>query len=87
MDRFAVFSDACDFVDTRCGLENIKCPTLILAASKDQVVTPEASQKIYDRLKAAGTPCELQMYEGYGHAVFDELPEFKSKILEFLSAP
>lgn len=87
MDRFAIFSDACDFVDTRSGLENIKCPTLILAASKDQVVTPEASQKIYDRLKAAGTPCELKMFEGYGHAVFDELPEFKTKILEFLSAP
>ena len=86
MDRFAIFSNACDFVDTRGVIEKIKCPTLVLAAGDDRVVTPEASQKIVERLEAAGTPHEFQMYEGYGHAAFDELKEFKTRILKFLSA-
>ena len=37
-----------------------------------------------NKLKAAGTPCELEMYEGRGHAVFDELKEYKDRIFEFL---
>ena len=26
----------------------------------------------------------LKMYNGYGHAVFDEAPDFKESMLEFL---
>ena len=84
MDRFAVFSRACDFVDACSAIERIKCPVLVLAASDDRVVTPEASLKIVDKLKASGVPYEFQMFEGYGHAVFDELKEYKTRIYEFL---
>ena len=84
MDRFAIFSHECDSVDTREDLGKIKCPVLVLAASDDRVVLPVASEKIVERLKTAGIPYEFQMFEGFGHAAFDELKEYKSRIYEFL---
>lgn len=84
MDRFAIFSRECDSVDTREALGRIKCPVLVLAASDDRVVLPVASEKIVDKLKASGVPYEFQMFEGYGHAAFDELKEYKACIYEFL---
>lgn len=87
MDRFAIFSHECDSVDTREDLGKIKCPVLVLAASDDRVVLPVASEKIVERLKAAGIHYEFQMFEGFGHAAFDELKEYKSRIYEFLQKP
>ena len=84
MDRFALCADLCDTVNTIDELYKIKCPTLVLGAGDDKVVTAQASLIIADKLKAAGTPCELEMYEGRGHAVFDELKEYKDRIFEFL---
>lgn len=84
MDRFAIFARECDNVDTGDMLASIKCPVLVLAASDDRVVLPVASEKIINKLKAAGIPCEFQMFEGYGHAAFDELKEYKDRILQFL---
>lgn len=84
MERFAIFADACDYVDTYADLGKIKCPTLVLGAGADRVVTPEASEKIAEKLKSEKVPCEFYMYEGCGHAVFDELHEYKERIFRFL---
>ena len=84
LERFALFADACDFVNTYDDLGKIKCPTLVLGAGKDRVTTPEASIKLAEKLKSEGVPCESYMYEGCGHAVFDELTEYKKRIFEFL---
>ena len=84
LDRFALFSDACDYVDTYDDLGKIRCPVLVLGAGKDLVTTPEASVKIAEKLKGAGVPCEFYMYEDCGHAVFDELPDYKKRIFDFL---
>lgn len=84
MDRFAIFARECDNVDTGDMLASIKCPVLVLAASEDRVVLPVASEKIVDKLKAAGVPYEYEIFEGYGHAVFDEIKEYKDRILQFL---
>lgn len=84
MERFAVFADACDEVNTYGDLGKIKCPTLVLGAGADRVVTPEAAVKLAEKLKAENVPCEFYMYEGCGHAVFDELKEYKERIFNFL---
>lgn len=85
MDRFAIFAHACDFVDTYADLGKIKCPVLVLGAGKDQVTTPEGATKLADKLKSEGVPCEYYLYEEFGHAVFDELSEYKTRILDFLN--
>ena len=84
LDRFAVFANACDHVDTYGDLGKIRCPVLVLGAGRDRVTTPEASVKIADKLKSEGSACEFFMYENYGHAVFDELGDYKKRIFEFL---
>ena len=84
MDRFAIFARECDNVNTGDMLASIKCPVLVLAASEDRVVLPVASDKIVARLKAAGVPYEYKIFEGYGHAAFDEIKEYKDRIYEFL---
>ena len=83
MDNFAIFAHACDFVNTYDDLGKIKCPTLVLGAGKDLVTTPEASVKLADKLKSEGVPCEFYMYEDCGHAVFDELSDYKKRIFDF----
>lgn len=84
--RFAITAEACAGVDTYDKLDQIKCPTLVLGAGADHVVGYEASVKIAEKLKAAGTPCEFYTYEGYGHAVFDEAKDYKDRILQFFKA-
>ena len=84
MDNFAIFAHACDFVNTYDDLGKIKCPTLVLGAGKDRVTTCEASVKLADKLKAEGVPCESYIYEDCGHAVFDELSDYKKRIFDFL---
>ncbi|SHM51394.1 Pimeloyl-ACP methyl ester carboxylesterase [Fibrobacter sp. UWR3] len=84
MDRFAIFARECDNVDTGDMLASIKCPVLVLAASEDRVVLPIASDKIVEKLRTANVPCEYEIFEGYGHAAFDEIKEYKDRIYEFL---
>jgi alpha-beta hydrolase superfamily lysophospholipase len=57
----------------------------VLAASEDRVVLPIASDKIVEKLRTANVPCEYEIFEGYGHAAFDEIKEYKERIFEFLN--
>lgn len=86
LSRFATLARECDFVDTYNDLGKIKCPVFVIAASDDRVVTPIASTKIVDKLKQENCSCEFYMYDGYGHAVYDEAKDYKSRILNFLES-
>ena len=57
---------------------------MILGAELDQVLGVIASREIAEVLKQNGVPVELYIYEKYGHAAYDEAPDFRSRILEFL---
>ena len=50
-----------------------------MGGSEDQVTGIESSREIAEKLN-----CEIVVYEGYGHAVYDENEEFKAKAKEFL---
>ena len=60
-------------------LEQIKCPVLVLGAGEDKVVGVQSSLDIANKLN-----CEYFIYEGYGHGVYDEAPDYLSHIKEFL---
>jgi dipeptidyl aminopeptidase/acylaminoacyl peptidase len=47
--------------------DTIERPVLILQGDSDEVVPKSQSEAIYQRLKARGVECELQVYEGEGH--------------------
>lgn len=84
MARFCVLAKACLAFEAYEGLSRLKCPTLVLGAELDQVLGVIASREIAEVLKQNGVPTELYVYENYGHAAYDEAPDFRSRILEFL---
>lgn len=52
-------------------LEQIKCPVYVFAGSKDNTLGVEGSIEIAEKLG-----CYIKVYDGYSHAVYDELPGF-----------
>lgn len=52
-------------------LDQIKCPVYVYAGSKDNTLGVDASIEIAEKLG-----CFIKVYEGYSHAVYDELPGF-----------
>ena len=84
MARFCVLARACLEYDAYAGLEKLKCPTLVLGAELDQVLGVIASREIAEVLKQNGVPVELYVYENYGHAAYDEAPDYRARILAFL---
>ncbi len=78
--QFVRLAQACNGYDARPMLEHIKCPTLVVGSSIDNVLGGECSVELAQALQ-----CELVMYDEYGHAAFDEAPDLHSRLLEFFS--
>lgn len=78
-ERFVISTDAPTKYDVYDKLSVIKCPVLVLGGSDDQVLEPESSIEIAEKLN-----CELKIFEGASHAVYDEEPEFKTAAKAFL---
>lgn len=49
----------------------ITCPVYVFAGSKDNTLGVEGSIEIAEKLG-----CYIKVYDGYSHAVYDELPGF-----------
>ena len=77
--RFIRLAKAC--LDFNCDdrLDRITCPTLVLGGADDQIVTGEASLEIAHRLG-----CAVHLYEGLGHAAYEEAADFNQRIYDFL---
>jgi hypothetical protein len=55
---------------------------LALGSEGDRVTTPEGSRQIAEKLG-----CAIYLYDSsYGHAVYDEAPDYKERILAFFQA-
>ncbi len=78
LKRVAVLADADSRFDIYDQLCRIKCPVLVIGDNADRVLAPEASVEIAEKLK-----CELYMYDGYGHTVYDLAPDYKERIMRF----
>ncbi len=70
---------ACLTFDSYDSLPSIECPVLVLGSKGDRVVTMEGSVELAEALC-----CELYLYEDcFGHAVYDEAPDYMKRCLEF----
>ena len=56
----------------------IKCPVLVLGAYGDRIFDSREMKDL-----AAKCHGDLYLYEGYSHAVYDEAPDYKGRILAF----
>ena len=77
--RFGILARACYAFDCRDELEKLQCPVLVLGAAQDRVLGGASSPDLAKRLG-----CESFIYPDYGHAVFDEAPDFRQRMLDFL---
>ena len=82
--RFIILAEGLKGFNVLDRLQAITCPVLILGVKDDNVLGPEASVRIYEGLKGQ-THCELYLYDGYGHAAYDLAPDYKERMLQFLS--
>lgn len=79
-EQFLIQAAACRDFDCTAELSRISCPVLVLGSEGDRIVTPEGSREIAEALG-----CELYLYdESFGHGVYDEAPDYKQRILDFL---
>ncbi|MBR2801524.1 MAG: alpha/beta hydrolase [Erysipelotrichaceae bacterium] len=60
-------------------LKDIHCPCLVIGASEDRILGVQASYDLAERLH-----CDCFIYEGYGHGVYDEVPDYLTHIKAFL---
>ena len=84
LSRFVILAEGIRGFDVTDQLDKIACPVLVIGSADDRVLGGEASEEIADRLK--GRPdCELYMYNGYGHAVYDLAPDYKERMMDFFA--
>lgn len=76
--RFTIQTKGTKDLDITGMLDRIKCPTLVIGAEHDRIFGAEPSRAIAQKLG-----CELYIYDEYGHAVYDEAPDYKKRIFEF----
>jgi pimeloyl-ACP methyl ester carboxylesterase len=65
--------------DVSDEIQAIACPALVLGAGEDRVLGVQASYDLIEALHG-----ESYIYEGYGHAAYDEAPDYLDHIAAFL---
>ena len=77
--RFLTLSRACLTCDVEKELHKILCPVYVIGGSDDNVVGGNACAELAERLQ-----CKSYVYEGLGHAAYEEAKDFNKKAYDFL---
>ena len=78
LQRFERLDMASIGFDVYNEIKNIKCPVFVLGAKQDKVIGVRGSYEIAEQTNA-----ELYVYENYGHAVYDEAPDYRQRLKDF----
>ena len=79
--RFLANANAILDFDISADLGKIACPTLIIGGLDDRIVGPDASLEMHELIPGS----ELYMYEGLGHAAYEEAGDFNGRVFGFFS--
>lgn len=79
LQKFIILAESIKYFNIEDKLQNIKCKTLAISSKKDKIFWKEWAEIIAEK-----TNGKLYIYEDYSHAVYDEAPDFRTKMLEFL---
>lgn len=78
LQRLGIFIDACIGLNSYGDLDKITCPVLVIGSYDDKALLGQDSIEMAEKIG-----CELYMYKGFGHAVYDEAPDYKERLLNF----
>ncbi len=78
LDRFVLQMEANENTDGKLG--GVNCPVLVIGGEDDIIFGPEESEYLAEQFG-----CDVVLYRGYGHAVYDECPDVLVKTFQFLT--
>ena len=78
-DRFLIQAESCVTHNAWDQLGRIACPTLIIGGDDDRIVTGTASSEMAARIPNS----QLYIYEGLGHGLYEEAPDFLERVRDF----
>lgn len=78
LDRFRILAGTLFGFDNRARLKEIKCPALAIGAREDKVFNYTLSEELAEAVGG-----EIYIYEGYGHAVYDEAGDYVERLRGF----
>ena len=78
-DRFLTQAESCMTHDAYDELGRITCPTLVIGGTDDRIVTAEASEEIAAQIPGSAP----YLYEGLGHGLYEEAPDFLQRVADF----
>ena len=78
LKKFLVLAKGVKGFSSERVLGRIKCPVFVIGTKADKVLGGAASERLAEKLG-----CKLFMYENYGHAVYDEAPDYKQRMMDF----
>ena len=81
--RFTVLARGIKDFDESKNLEKISCPVMVIGDKKDELLGKNATGDIVKHLKRTDKVQSFN-YDGYGHAVYDIAPDYKTRIYNFL---
>ena len=77
-DNFVIYASACGSFSAYEELQKVRSEVLVIGSRCDEVVSLKGSEEIAQKLG-----CEMFVYDGYSHAVYDEAPDYLDRILGF----
>ncbi len=77
--RFLIQAAACLRHDAREELGRVSCPVLVIGGTEDRIVGPEAAPELAECIPG----CRLFLYEGLGHAAYEEGRDFHVRVQSF----
>ena len=80
INKFITLAEGTEGFDVFGRLKDIKAKTLVLADKRDKIISPEAYDD-FDEIPGV----TKYLYDQYGHAVYDEAPDFFERVLCFLN--
>lgn len=78
--RFLIQANSCIQHDSFDELAKIVCPTLVIGGGCDRIVGATAALELAENINGS----ELLLYEGLGHALYEEARDFHTRVLAFL---
>lgn len=78
-ERFIIQAESCVTHDAFDALDRIACPALVIGGTDDRIVTGQASREMAERIPG----CRIHMYEGLGHGLYEEAPDFLARVADF----
>ena len=80
INKFITLAEGTEGFNVYGELKDIKAKTLVLADKKDKIISPEAYDD-FDMIPGV----TKYLYDEFGHAVYDEAPDFFERVLCFLN--